>query len=58
MIENMNDLLSMISLVLVIFICLFFAFNTFSKHHAKRLMELESEYYDFSDDDSDDDTYV
>ncbi len=58
MIENINDILTISIIGLLIIICALYTFSVFSKYHARRLMELESEYYDYSDDNIDDDTYL
>ncbi len=54
MLENINDVLSLGILVVIILICIYYTFSIFSKHHEIKLMELESEYYDYDDNDGED----
>ncbi|MCI6272989.1 MAG: hypothetical protein MR601_08600 [Erysipelotrichaceae bacterium] len=54
MLENINDVLSLGILVVIILICIYYTFSIFSKHHEIKLMELESEYYDYNDNDGED----
>lgn len=57
MIENMNDFLSLIFLVFIIGACLIFMISVFSQHHAKKIRQMEDEYYNFTDDNEDSDEY-
>ena len=58
MIESINDLLSLSIIILLVAISGYFVVITFSKHHARRIMEFENEYYDYNDDDISDDEYI
>lgn len=50
MIENINDFLSVAFLVLVILYGLYLTYSIFVKHHAHRMQQLESDYYEDNDD--------
>ncbi len=58
MIETFNDLLSILVIGFIVLVCLYFTYSTFSKHHARKFMEFENEYYEFEDETSVDDSYI
>ena len=57
MLENMNDFLSFIFILFIIGACLIFMISVFSQHHAKKIQQMEDEYYKFTDDNDDNDEY-
>ncbi|MCI5774432.1 MAG: hypothetical protein MR210_07725 [Erysipelotrichaceae bacterium] len=57
MIENMNDFISLAVMIAVIVACLIFMISVFSQHHAKKIQQLEDEYYNFTNDNDDSDDY-
>ena len=57
MLENMNDFLLFAFLLFIIVACLIFMISVFSKHHAKKIQQMEDEYYKFTDDNEDNDEY-
>lgn len=54
MIENINDFLSVAFLVGILMAALIVVFRHFSNRHARKIMDLEREYYvqDFEEDES------
>lgn len=58
MIENINDVLSILSLIIIVLVMIKFSINVLSLHHAKKISRLESEYYDYIEyDDSSEDIF-
>lgn len=57
MIENVNDFLSIAFLVLLILYGLYLTYAIFVKHHAHKMQQLESDYYEDNTDDSKTDFY-
>lgn len=58
MVENFNDLISLLFLSFIILASLFYAISIFSTHHAIKISQLEDEYYNFIDeDDNESDDY-
>ncbi|NLP21849.1 MAG: hypothetical protein GX368_03420 [Erysipelotrichaceae bacterium] len=58
MIETFNDVLSLAVIGSIVLACIYYVYSTFSKHHARKIMEFESEYYEFDDETSTDDFYI
>ncbi|MEG0176302.1 hypothetical protein [Anaerorhabdus sp.] len=57
MIENVNDFLSLAFLVVVIMYGFYLTYSVFVKHHAHKMQQLESDYYQEDVDDSQSDFY-
>jgi nitrate reductase gamma subunit len=57
MIENVNDFLSLAFLVVVIMYGFYLTYSVFVKHHAHKMQQLESDYYQLDVDDSQSDFY-
>ena len=60
MIENINDFLSVAFLVILLLVILILVLRHFSVRHARKIMDLEREYYfsDFEEDDPESDAEI
>lgn len=57
MIENINDFVSLAFLLFIIVYGLYLAYTVFVQHHAHRIQQLESDYYQEDTDESKSDFY-
>lgn len=57
MIENLNDFLSLATIIFIILGCIYYAISIFSRHHALKIELMEDEYYNFSEDNDEEDGY-
>ena len=56
MIETLNDALSLATIIGLIIFCIGLVIASYSSHRKKKIIEMENEYYDYSDDDDTDDS--
>lgn len=58
MIENINDVFSLVVVIIILTLTIIFALRVFIKKHSKKLLDFENEYYDHETEETSDETYI